>query len=185
MDKFIAKLPQYLEDGLSESESIELETHLANCSACQAEFDALTCFDHLLASAPVVAPPTNFVHSVEVRLERRLHRRRTLTGALVISSLLMGISVIVLSGVFGSGSVLWQILGNGKTWTALVDVLGGIAVLGSVAFNIGQTVVRIIVDLVRYPAFWGYMMFAIGTLWLWVQLLRRTQMARQPVYVSR
>ncbi len=185
MDKFIAKLPQYLEDGLSESESIELETHLADCAVCQAEFDALTRFDRLLTSAPPVAPPANFVHNVEVRLEQRLHRRRTIIGTLVIGSLLMVISAIVVSGIFGSGSVLWQVLGNGETWTALVDVLSGISIIGSVALKIGLTIIRVVEDLVRHPIFWGYMMFAVGALWLWVQLLRRAQPAHQPVYVSR
>lgn len=185
MDKFTEKLPQYLEDGLTEIETIELERHLAECAVCQAEFDALTRFDRLLEAAPMAAPPPNFVPMVEAKLARRLHRRRTMLGMLVIGSVLAVIAAILTWGVLASGAELWQWAATddfGRVW---FDVLNSIIAVGAVIGKIAAVLFDALVKLMRHPALWGYVSVGVGLVWLWVQLFRWTNFAHQPVEISR
>ena len=183
MDKFTEKLPQYLEDGLTEAETIELEAHLADCAVCQAEFDALTRFDRLLASAPMAAPAPNFVAVFETKLERRLNRRRTLLGVLVIGSLLTAFSAVLAWGVFVSGAELWQWLSAGSLWRVGFDIFNGLVVVGITIGKIAAITFDALAKLMRHPALWGYVSVGVGLVWLWVQLFRWTNFARQPVAV--
>lgn len=181
MDKFTEKLPQYLEDGLTETETIELEAHLADCAVCQAEFDALTRFDRLLASAPPVSPSADFVTTFETRLEHRLNRRRTIAGVLVIGTLLAGITGVLTLGV---GNTVWQWLGNAQFWAAVVESLGGLATIGAFAGRVLTTLGHAGLEMVQSPVFAGYLLLSLGIVWLWVQLIRRMRVAQQTVSIN-
>lgn len=184
MDKFTAKLAQYLEDGLTETETIELEMHLADCPVCQTEFDALTRFDQLRASAPMIAPSPNFTATFEAKLDRRLHRQRTLMGVLVFGTLFVAIIGTLSWNLLGSGTVAWQWIGDGGLWKFGTDILNGMLVGGVTIGKIGVLMFDALIKLAQHPALWGYTSVGIGLVWLWVQLVRWTTMTRQPALVN-
>lgn len=184
MDKFTAKLPQYLEDGLTETETIELESHLADCPVCQTEFDALTRFDHLFSSAPMIAPSQNFVPTFEARLERRLNRRRTLAGLLVFGILLTAFIGVSAWELFNSGELIGQWLSFSSLWSVSADVLSGVLAVGLTIGKIATVIFEALVKLMRHPALWGYVSVGVGLVWLWVQLFRRVELTRQSILVN-
>lgn len=184
MDKFTAKLPQYLEDGLTEIESIELENHLADCAVCQAEFDALTRFDQLLAVAPMVTPSPAFVTTVSAKLERRLHRRRTVMGISVITVLLILFSGAFLWNFVDSGVTIWQWLNDGVLWQVSLDVWRGLVIGGATVLKIVLVIFTAFTKLLHHPALWGYVSVSVGIVWLWVQMLRRLELTRQHISIQ-
>ena len=184
MDKFTEKLPKYLEDALTESEVIELETHLVDCPICQAEFDALTRFDQLLAKAPMIAPSSNFVPAFEARLERRLNRRLTLTGLLVFGILLTAFIGVSAWNLFNSGALMGQWIGFSSLWNVSADILSGALAVGVTIGKIAAVIFEALAKLLRHPALWGYVSVSVGLVWLWVQLFRRVELTRQTVFVN-
>jgi len=184
MDKFTAKLAQYLEDGLTEIETITLEAHLVDCPICQTEFDALTQFDHLLSSTPMIVPSPNFVSMFETKLERRLNRRRTLTEVLVLGTLLAALMGVLAWNLVGSEMVAWQWISNGGLWNVATDVLSGILLIGVTLGKIAVVMFDALTKLVQHPVLWGYTLVGVGLVWLWVQLFRWTNVVRLPVLVN-
>jgi len=184
MDKFTEMIALYLEDALPEPDALALEEHLADCETCLAEFEALTRIDQLLLAAPMVEPPANFVPNFEARLNRHLNRRRTLIGVGVL-----GLLTTVLVGIG-----LWAVAATGLPW---INVLSGSNLLGSLAriaeltlpalspfFKVAGLSMRAMLQVVKHPAFWGYVSLGVGIISFWAQLLRRFRMAAQPVVNS-
>ncbi len=81
------ELHAYLDQGLSRSQCVEIESHLAACPACQAERDSIAALrDRTTALLAKLAPPRGFPPAFET-LQRRAqaqasaHRRRMQIGA--------------------------------------------------------------------------------------------------------
>ena len=78
------ELHAYLDQGLSRSQCVEIESHLAACPACQSERDSIAALrDRTTALLAKLAPPRGFPPTFET-LQRRAqvqasaHRRRML-----------------------------------------------------------------------------------------------------------
>ena len=81
------ELHAYLDQGLSRSQCVEIESHLAACPACQSERDSIAALrDRTTALLAKLAPPRGFPPAFET-LQRRAqvqasaHRRRVQIGA--------------------------------------------------------------------------------------------------------
>jgi hypothetical protein len=81
------ELHAYLDQGLSRSQCVEIESHLATCPACQSERDSIAALrDRTTALLAKLAPPRGFPPAFET-LHRRAqaqasaHRRRMQIGA--------------------------------------------------------------------------------------------------------
>jgi hypothetical protein len=81
------ELHAYLDQGLSRSQCVEIESHLAACPACQSERDSIAALrDRTTALLAKLAPPRGFPPAFET-LQRRAqvqasaHRRRMQIGA--------------------------------------------------------------------------------------------------------
>ncbi len=181
MDKYTAKIAMYLEDALPKAEMTELENHLAHCSICRAEHETLTQLDQLFIQAPMIAPPSDFVAKFETRLERRVHRRRTVIGVSVIGIILMLATGLLVWTLIGSGAAAWELLSKGGVLGNLLEFVGALAVGISAFIKIVTLMGRALMQTARYPAFWGYMMLATGIVTFWAQLLRRFHFEQQPV----
>lgn len=178
MDEFTDKIMLYIDDELSEAEATAFEAHMMSCGACQAEFEALTQIDTLFTRAPMVAPPPNFVSRVEVRLEQRLNRRRTIAGVAVMSFILLS--------MVGLGA--WYIAGTaslGSLNTGLLVQMAGFfePTLGAVAtlLKVVPLAFKGLFNLTRLPILWGYVAVSVGMVSLWAQILRRANFVQQPV----
>lgn len=181
MDKFTEMIALYLEDALPDDDALALEDHLADCETCLAEFEALTRLDHLLVSAPMVEPPANFAANFDARLNRHLNRRRTLIGVAVI-----GVFTTALMGVG-----LWTVAASGLSFLNIfsgVDALAGVIRIIEITlsaltpfFKVAGLSMRAMLQVVRHPAFWGYVSLGVGVISFWAQMLRRMRPAAQPV----
>jgi anti-sigma factor RsiW len=88
------ELHAYLDQGLSRSQCVEIESHLAACPACQSERDSIAALrDRTTALLAKLAPPRGFPPAFEA-LHRRAqaqasaHRRRVQIGAWAASLVL-------------------------------------------------------------------------------------------------
>ncbi|HEY84152.1 MAG TPA: hypothetical protein G4N96_03430 [Chloroflexi bacterium] len=181
MDKYTEKIALYMEDMLAGKERIELEAHLAVCPVCQAEHAALKQIDQLLVNTPMAAPGPDFVAQVEMRLERRVNRRKTMAGMAIIGVvLLLGASFLAWSAA-SSGMTTLAWLSNANWLSASIDGLTALLVAGGVFFKMTTLVVSAMLQVVRHPAFWGYIALAVGVISLWTQLLRRATFAQQTI----
>ncbi len=181
MDKYTNKIALYMEDMLPDEERIELEAHLAGCPVCQAEHAALKQIDQLLMAAPMAAPPADFVAQVEMRLERRLNKRRTIAGAAIFGAALLLVAGLLAWLTANSGMTMLTWLNNANWLSAVIDGLTALLVAGGVFFKMATLVVGAMLQVVRHPAFWGYIALAVGVISLWTQLLRRISFAQQTI----
>ncbi len=181
MDKYTAKIAMYMEDMLPDKERLELEAHLVNCPVCQAEHAALKQIDQLLMNAPMAVPPVDFVAQVEMRLERRANRRRTMAGAAIIGAALLLLAGLLVWLAANSGLTMLAWPDAANLLGAAVDGLTALLVAGGVFFKMATLVISAMLQVVRHPAFWGYIALAVGVISLWTQLLRRISFAQQTI----
>jgi predicted anti-sigma-YlaC factor YlaD len=75
-----AELHAYLDQGLSRSQCVEIESHLAGCSSCRATRDGIAALrDRTTALLATLAPPRRFppvFDSLRELAEQRVHTRR-------------------------------------------------------------------------------------------------------------
>jgi len=96
-----------LDSMLPAGEERKLQGHLARCSPCQAEWEALQAVSRLLAQAALVSPRVDLALRVEERLRLRRENQRWILG-LVASCLWLGLA---LSGFAGASTALgWFLL---------------------------------------------------------------------------
>jgi len=183
MDKYTEKIALYMEDMLTDRERTELEIHLTSCSTCQAEHIALKQIDQLLMSIPMAAPAVNFVAQVGIRLDRRINRRRTMTGMAIIGAILLMAAGLLVWSVANSGLTTLSFLSNFNLLGDTVGLLGAVLAGLGTLFKVGLLVIQAMAQVVRHPAFWGYVALTVGVISLWAQLLRRINLAQRPVGV--
>ncbi len=100
-----------LDGRLAPTHALEMERHLASCTACRAESMAMRRMSTLLAEMPVVGPSYGFALRVQRRLAERADRRRQLFRgvALLTSSLSVagaGAAAVLTLGL-GLAALLW------------------------------------------------------------------------------
>ena len=99
------ELHAYLDQGLSRSQCVEIESHLASCPSCQAERDGIAALrDRTTALLAKLAPPRGFPPAFEslrrrAALEATAHRRRVQRAA-------WAASVVAAVGLGWTGSYL-------------------------------------------------------------------------------
>lgn len=176
MDEYTDKIILYLDGELSPAEATDLEIHMASCSACEAEFEALAKLDRLFAAAPMVVPPPNFVSTFEVKLEQRLNRRKTLVGATVIGLLLTALLGV---GLWYGVTQKVNLLDLGQLFH-LLSFLSPLVEVAATVLKVLSLTAGGLLALTRHPVFWGYVTVSVGIVSLWMQILRRVNLAQQP-----
>jgi hypothetical protein len=172
MDKYTNLISLYMEDALSEAETTELEQHLKSCSVCQQAHLALKRIDLLFMNTPMVAPAPDFVARFEVRLERRLNRRRNMIGAAIIGAVLLLAAGLLVWSFADSGLYLLNLVSSGDLFSSAMEAAQGIfsgsVYLIKISELIGETLLR----LIQHPVFIGYALLVTGLVSLWAQLVR-------------
>ena len=115
-------------DGLLDArQQRDLQQHLAGCTACMAEYEAMQQVSAWLGEAPMVGPPLGFATRVERRLDERARKQRRLFGglAVVTSSLsLAGITVAAVALIV-LGLLAWQGFGTSPALPGASPALPG------------------------------------------------------------
>ncbi len=130
---------------LSQEQERALQAHLAVCTACRAEWEALQVVSHLLDDQPMVPAPPGFVARVEHHLAReRAARQRGVMGAaaLVLGALLM--ATLGLSSLAGIVIQLWPLLSQPSLWDGL---MGWFSQVANVGLAIGDAIALLLSSL--------------------------------------
>lgn len=132
-EQMTALMSLSLDGLLNRDGQLRLERHLATCSSCQVDWEAMQQVSVLFEQSPMVGPPLGFAIRVERRLEEKTKkRRRTFGGIAVLTSSLslagMTIGAVLLIGLT---VVAWQWL------SPLSSVQQGTNAISQVATSMG------------------------------------------------
>jgi anti-sigma factor RsiW len=153
-----------------------LKRHMATCSVCQSEWEAMQQVSALFEGSPMIGPPLGFAIRVERRLEQKtVKRRRTFGGvALLTSSLsLAGVTVATVALIV-VGLVAWNWLGKlpavQQGTSAVSQVASGMGLVGKGAsLFLGDLLLRFGPALIILI---GIGLVVLAGLWLWLFIRR-------------
>jgi len=165
---------QALDGDLGSAQRVGLETHLAGCVSCQAEWDRLQELERLLKRAPTVGPSVGFMGRVLARVDRRRRLRRLALGGLALAGgaaaatfLSIAPAVWTLPGISGDLLTLWR--GESLAVTRLVGAVA--TLLESLRLTTSALV------LPAAPLFLCCVVSALMMGLLWLRLVQRLQPA--------
>lgn len=102
-----AWMQDLLDGALAAPARRQLEEHLAGCSACQADWAALSAVDRFFKAAPLAAPRPGFGGRFQARLAQRRSRPRLVWGAVALGLGAVGLSAVV---VPLGAALIWSLL---------------------------------------------------------------------------
>ena len=109
-EQMTALMSLMLDGLLADSDRRRLDQHIAGCSCCRAEWEAMQQVSALFETSDMVGPPLGFAVRVERRLEQKKKQQRQVFGGLAVltSSLtLAGVTVAVVLMLI-LGIVAWN-----------------------------------------------------------------------------
>lgn len=173
----ISELMSLALDGLLDAHGERrLQGHLATCSACQLDWEAMQHVSALFKGSPLVGPPLGFAVRVERRLqEKAKKRRRTFGGVAVLTSSLSLAGVTVAAAVLiVVGLVTWNWLGSlpavQQGTGAVSQVASGMGLMGKGAsLFLGDLLLRFGGPLILLV---GIGLVVLAGLWVWLVLKR-------------
>lgn len=134
-DEISEMMSEWLDGRLRPECSRALWEHIAGCTSCAVEMDALQALDRLLTSAPFVRPPAHLASSVLMRVQ---HARQARPWALGFFGLVIGAGVCLaliflptLLGLLSARGVVPVLMhGVPKVATHLVALAGAVVRTG-------------------------------------------------------
>lgn len=163
---------QELDGDLGSAQRVELETHLAGCVSCQAEWGRLQELERLLKGAPTVGPSVGFMGRVLARVDRRRRFRQLALGGLALATgaaaatfLSIAPAVWTLPCISGDLLTLWR--GEGLV---IIRLAGAVeTLLHSLRLTTGALV------LPAAPLLLCCVVLALTMGLLWLRLIQRLQ----------
>lgn len=168
-----------LDGDLAAGQRADLRSHLDECPACAAEWEALSQVDRLLAQSPLAAPRAGFSGRFIARLQQQRARPRTVWGALALGFGAVGVAALVLPvGV----SLLWslaQLVGQPAASAALVNSASATtAVALSLANALLVTLRALGAQAAATPLAWALALGALAVAVAWLYFVRRLGLQR-------
>jgi predicted anti-sigma-YlaC factor YlaD len=164
-----------LDGRLGNTEAALLDAHLAECAACQAEWQSLQALDSLLASAVTIEAPVRVRVQVMTRLERRDKARRAIIGGTALSLGTVALALLlmapVLLGLLDAVGIAPALIRGGPM--TLLHLLGA-------GETLGRTYIGLIGSLIIPLAILGLcgMTSALALNGLWIGAMRRLRASR-------
>jgi len=160
-------------DGLLDAEQErQFQADLARYPLLAEQWQLWQELDGMLASAPAMEPPADFVQTFDGRLARRERRRRFWLG-MTIGTLAVCMWTVILTGVVSVGA---YVLTNQSDW--LSQLVHNVAYLFSVAATWVETISTTTAAVANMPQTWGialgYAALTAIILTLWTRFLRRS-----------
>jgi anti-sigma factor RsiW len=160
-------------DGLLEGRDQQrLEQHIASCSSCRAEWEAMQQVSAIFESSTLVGPPLGFAVRVERRLAEKSKQKRQLFGGLAVltSSLsLAGVTVAVMVMIL-AGILTWRWLDSTPAVQqgthTVTEVASGVGLMGRAASSLlGDLLIRYGAPLVLVL---GIGLMVLLVVWAWL-----------------
>ena len=150
----------------------QLEEHLALCSECRSEWQALQFVEGLFTNAPAIPAPPDFYLQLQVKLEVASWRR-TLGAlfALGVGSLVALFFIAVPAAVALAG--IWSALNNPKHFAQGFVWFNKLVIVSGSLLDAGWTTVRLaFMELAANPLTLAWGLLAALALAIWTQLVR-------------
>jgi anti-sigma factor RsiW len=165
-----------LDDLLDADSQRRLQRHLATCSTCREEWEAMQRASALLEQDPLVGPPLGFAVRVERRLEQKAKKRRRAFGGLAVLTSSVSLAAVTASVVviLVLSFVIWPRLSALPTVQertgALSQVASGMGLVGKGAsLFLGDLLLRYGAPLVLLL---GIGLVVLLGLWTWLFVRR-------------
>jgi anti-sigma factor RsiW len=164
-------------DGLLEDRDQQgLEQHVASCSSCRAEWEAMQQVSTLFEGSTLVGPPLGFAVRVERRLAEKTKQQRQLFGGLAVltSSLSLAGATVAVVVMIAVGILTWRWLDSTPavqqgTYT-VTEVASGVGLMGKAASSLlGDLLIRYGAPLVLVL---GIGLMVLLVVWAWLFLKR-------------
>jgi predicted anti-sigma-YlaC factor YlaD len=160
-------------DGLlSKEEQQRLETHLAGCPGCRAEWQAMQQVSAMFERSAMVGPPLGFAIRVERKLAEKNKKRRRLFGGVAVFTGSVSLAGITMAAVLFVivAAVAWHWIGAlpsvQQGTSAILQVASGMGLLGKGAsLFLGDMLLRYGLILVVGL---GIGLLVLAGLWLWL-----------------
>ncbi len=171
-EEAVALMMEKLDGLLAPADAQRLDGHLATCTGCYAEWQALRMVDELLVGAPMLAAPAGFAQRVQLRLDQP-SLRRTL-GALFALSLGSVVALgLVAVPAAGALAALWLAVTQPAEFAGLLVWLHQlVAVSGTLVSGLWTATRLFLGQLAANPAAWGWAFSAALAIGLWAHLAR-------------
>jgi len=158
-----------------------LGKHLALCTECQTEWDALQLVDRLFASAPPIPAPAGFVRRVQARVEGPSWER----SLGVLFALSLG-SLAALLLVAASATVallgLWTAFSQPAQFAELLVWLGQLGRVSGSLLDVLWTALRLFsFEAAGSPIVLGWALVAGAAVVLWAHLVRRPALVQAKI----
>lgn len=175
-DTFTEKISLWLDDQLSPAEVTELKNHLAHCQHCRQVYQSIQQVHRLFHSAgrQMAAPAPRFSQRFEARLAR--HRARKpwqlwlAMAALLLGALFVGAWALVSS--LTVVSLGFYLLDADLLYRWLITFIESVAGL-RLFLRLSAIFLRASYATMGQPIFWGYVVIALGLVWLWVRSIQK------------
>jgi hypothetical protein len=172
-DDYLAFMMDALDGELTDSNQLELESHLRACPTCTREWYTLQAIDTLFRQAPILSPAADFTQRTLARLPNRRVRLWAMSlvyGLLLLSGILPMVLIVValvrLVPVAMEPAVVSSIFSLMNKGFQVIGAVGG-----ALARGLGQLVTE-------QPAVLGLLFVMAGIVFLWNGVYR--QMVAMP-----
>jgi predicted anti-sigma-YlaC factor YlaD len=164
-------------DGMLDSgDRRKMEEHMKSCSACRAEWQAMTQVADLFESSPAVGPPLGFAVRVERRLEKKSKQKKRAFGgvAALTGSLSMAAATVAAILVIVLGFAAWRWFDSSPTvqqgTQTVTQLASGVGLVGKGAsLFLGDLLVRYGAPLVLGL---GVGLTVLLAIWAWLLVKR-------------
>ncbi|MBN1995654.1 MAG: zf-HC2 domain-containing protein [Anaerolineae bacterium] len=174
-EKYIEQISLWLDNELSPAESAELQTHLAECPACERICQALQGIDQFLHQASTVmkGPQPGFSARFEARLARQNDRRNQMWLGLTV--LFLGTLAFAVIGAIAGGAILIgarATMLNVQTLYYFLGELGGVVNQIRAFINLGGLFFKVALLAMSQPLFWGYVIVTMLLTATWFRVMQ-------------
>jgi len=160
-----------LDGDLVDSESREMEAHLATCYSCAREWQAIQTIHQLFLQSPALSPAADFTQRTLASLPNNSYRI-WLIGAIYGFLLMSGVLPLVFVGWLVT--MLAPALNEPAFGRGLVQAGGQVlALVAAVLGAFWQGLVGIVQLLAEQPAYLGWFFVMVGVVFLWGGVYRQ------------
>ena len=177
-DAYTEKISSWLDNELTEAEAADLQHHLRQCQTCQATYHELNQMHEWLRRAALVmaAPAPGFTGRFETRLAHYHPQKRWHLWLAVLGLALGAIFILAATALFG-GAALYSLSAsvpalNGQLAHTAVVYLINSANTARFFLGIGLLFLKTSLLTMQTPLFWGMVVVAAASAWLWVRVMR-------------
>jgi predicted anti-sigma-YlaC factor YlaD len=171
-NKYIEQISLWLDNELGPVEVNELQSHLAECSACTRFYQAMKQVDHVLNNAVMVEPSPGFTQRFEARLEQKQIRQ----GRMWLGMTILAVSTLAMFIVAGIiGWMVFTAQGLGWLLPAFYTYLGRLGeTVNSIRaiVNLGSLFLKASFMIMQEPMFWGSVIVALAMVATWARVMQ-------------